>query len=121
MRIRPTALAVMAVGLLALVPAACGDDDESATTDAGPTTVVAAPGGPAIVIQGSTFRTVDAPAGTITVENKDGFDHTVTADDGSFSVVVPANGTATIEVTQPGAYEFHCNFHSNMTGTLVVV
>jgi plastocyanin len=113
--------AVLAVALLALVPAACGDDDASAPTDPGPTTVVAAPGQPAIVIQSSGFRTIEAPAGTITVENKDGFDHTVTADNGSFSVVVPANGTATFEVTQPGAYEIHCNFHSTMKATLVVV
>jgi plastocyanin len=107
--------------VLTIVPAACGDD-ESDSSGTGSTVATAdTSGDPAIVIENFTFQTTDAPAGTITVENKDGFDHTVTADDGSFSVVVPGNGKATLEVTKPGAHAIHCNFHSTMKGTLVVV
>jgi plastocyanin len=54
--------------------------------------------------------------------NMDGEAHTVTSDqDGSFAVPVPA-GT-TVMFTAPaaaGSYAFHCEYHSDMHGTLVV-
>jgi plastocyanin len=95
--------------------AACGDDSGSKS---GTTAPAAAPA--AIVISGSTFTVNAAKAGTITVRNDDSFDHTVTADDGSFDVVVPGGSTKTIEVAKAGSYPFHCHIHSSMKATLVV-
>ncbi|MGI8760537.1 MAG: cupredoxin domain-containing protein [Jatrophihabitantaceae bacterium] len=62
------------------------------------------------------------PGAKITVHNEDGVSHTVTADSGAkFDVTVPGSGTAMLTApSQPGSYKFHCNFHGNMHGTLVV-
>ena len=62
------------------------------------------------------------PGAMITVENKDGEKHTVTADSAdAFDVEVDGDGSTSFTApTAPGSYPFHCNFHSNMTGVLVV-
>lgn len=63
------------------------------------------------------------PGETVDVTNQDPVAHTVTSDQsGLFNVTVQANGgTATFKApTKPGSYPYHCNFHSNMHGTLVV-
>lgn len=57
------------------------------------------------------------------VENRDQVAHTVTADaSGSlFDVTVDPGSTASFTApTSPGSYKFHCRFHANMHGTLVV-
>lgn len=62
------------------------------------------------------------PGAKVTVMNMDGVKHTVTSDKGAaFDVSVDAgsSGTFTAPMT-PGTYAFHCAFHSNMHGTLVV-
>ena len=64
-----------------------------------------------------------APGATVMVTNTDAASHTVTSDDGSsFNVTVNGNGgTATFTApTQPGRYPYHCTFHAEMHGTLVV-
>ncbi len=63
-----------------------------------------------------------SPGAMITVENKDGEKHTVTADSaGAFDVEVDGDGSTSFKApTAPGSYPFHCIFHSNMTGVLVV-
>lgn len=64
-----------------------------------------------------------APGTQITVMNKDGVEHTVTADTtGGFDVTVPAGGTATFAApSAPGSYAFHCSIHPQMAhGTLIV-
>lgn len=61
------------------------------------------------------------PGETITVHNNDSVEHSVTADDGSFSVDIPANGTATFTApAQAGTFAFHCTYHPQMHGTLIV-
>ncbi|MEO8751010.1 MAG: cupredoxin domain-containing protein, partial [Allobranchiibius sp.] len=63
------------------------------------------------------------PGATITVTNSDAVDHTVTSDTkGLFDAVIPGSGgTHTITApTKPGRYPFHCTYHSNMHGVLVV-
>ena len=47
----------------------------------------------------------------ITVTNNDSFPHTVTAEDGSFNVEVPANGNVNLSVAKPGAFPYKCTFH----------
>jgi plastocyanin len=63
-----------------------------------------------------------APGATVSVMNMDGEAHTVTADTGSaFGVTVPPGKTVTLTApTAPGSYAFHCEYHANMHGTLVV-
>ena len=63
-----------------------------------------------------------APGATVSVMNMDGENHTVTADDGtSFDVKATAGTTMTfVAPTKPGSYPFHCIYHANMHGVLVV-
>jgi plastocyanin len=84
-----------------------------------------APAAPAVVtIKDFAYgvpATVAAGA-TVQVKNDDGQAHTVTADSGgSFDAMVGANGTASFTApTKPGRYPFHCTYHGNMHGVLVV-
>jgi plastocyanin len=62
-----------------------------------------------------------AAGSTVSVMNMDATSHTVTADDGSFDVTIKPGATATFTApAKAGSYPFHCTFHSNMHGTLVV-
>lgn len=62
------------------------------------------------------------PGAKITVTDADSTSHTVTSDTGNaFDVVVPGGGSATFTAPmKPGSYPFHCKYHSNMHGVLVV-
>lgn len=58
---------------------------------------------------------------SVTVMNMDNEAHTVTADDGSFDVVVKAGASTTFTApAKAGTYTYHCTYHSNMHGTLSV-
>ncbi|UQX86935.1 cupredoxin domain-containing protein [Jatrophihabitans telluris] len=52
----------------------------------------------------------------------DGENHTVTADSANaFDVKATAGSTVMFKApTAPGSYAFHCTYHSNMHGVLVV-
>ena len=54
------------------------------------------------------------------MRNDDSATHTVTALEGAFNVEVPGGETVTIDPLEPGSYDFVCNFHGGMSGTLVV-
>jgi plastocyanin len=62
------------------------------------------------------------PGSTVTVKNEDSQAHTVTSDQaGLFDAVVPGGGKVVFTVpTTAGSYAYHCTYHSNMHGTLVV-
>jgi plastocyanin len=127
-----------AIAALALVPlAGCGDDDDDsgggATTAPASSQGSAAPGttagggggggaGGTIDITEFAFpaETQIGAGQTLTVTNDTGAAHTVTADDGSFNEEVAPGESVEIVVSEPGSYDYHCNFHSSMTGTLVV-
>lgn len=47
----------------------------------------------------------------ITVTNNDSFPHTVTAEDGTFDVEVPAKGSVDLSVPKPGSFPYNCTFH----------
>ncbi len=84
-----------------------------------------APAGPVVVtIKDFAFAVpVSVPAGaTVQVKNEDGEAHTVTADSGgAFDTMVNGNGTASFTApAKPGRYPFHCTYHANMHGVLVV-
>ena len=81
------------------------------------------PRGAAITITNFVFTgPLTVPAGTsISVTNSDSADHTVTADDGTFDVKVPAGQT--VKFTAPmktGSFAYHCTIHPSMHGTLIV-
>ena len=48
---------------------------------------------------------------TITITNNDSFNHTVTAQDGSFNVDVPGNGSVTLTVPKAGTFPYSCTYH----------
>ena len=54
--------------------------------------------------------------------NMDGENHTVTADSGNaFDVKATAGSIVTFTAPKtPGRYPFHCAYHANMHGVLVV-
>jgi plastocyanin len=80
----------------------------------------------AAMIHIDNFRyTVPASVGPgekVSVMNMDGEAHTVTADSGGAFDDMATAGTITTFTapTKPGSYPFHCTFHANMHGVLVV-
>jgi plastocyanin len=62
------------------------------------------------------------PGATVSVMNMDGQAHTVTADSGgAFDDTAAGGSTTTFKAPmKPGSYPFHCTFHGNMHGVLVV-
>jgi plastocyanin len=68
------------------------------------------------------FGEITARAGgAIELVNRDGAEHTVTADDGAFDVSIDggASGSFTAPAA-PGTYTFFCALHPQMQGTLTV-
>jgi plastocyanin len=113
-------------GLTVALLAGCGSP-EGTTPAAGtpaPATVAAAPtDDPVVHISGFAYQvpTSVSPGATVSVMNMDGEAHTVTADEGAFDVQVAGGATGTFTApTTPGSYAFHCTYHANMHGVLVV-
>lgn len=111
-------------------PAASSQGSAAAGT---PTSTAPAGGAPSSAAVAAAVITVKdfayqvpatVPAGsTVMVMNLDRVAHTVTADtSGSlFDVNIDAGGSASFTApTTPGTYSFHCVYHGNMHGTLVV-
>ncbi len=75
-------------------------------------------------ISGMAFpTTTTVKMGTTVVwNNKDAMAHTVTSDDGSsFSSGNLASGASFSYLAKTaGSFPYHCNYHANMHGTLVV-
>ncbi len=105
-------LSFLASGFLALGLAACSSSSKSSVPAANAS----------ITIQNKSFTPSPVKAGsTVTVQNKDGFSHTVTGDNGEFDVTVNGGSTATFKApATAGSYKFHCNIHSSMHATLTV-
>lgn len=61
--------------------------------------------------------------GTVTWKNEDSIAHTVTSDTGteldSRSIAKGETYSKTFDAV--GTFDYHCNFHSNMTGAVVVI
>ena len=119
---RPVSRPLRAVGALVLVAglAACGDD-----TDAGDQ--ASAPAPPSVEIERSRYAPAElsvASGDEVEFTNLDGFDHTVTSaadspvefDSGSFG----QDETFTQRFEEPGTYDYFCEIHPTMRGTIVV-
>ena len=93
----------------------------SSTAESTANTTAPATGGATLTISGFAFSPLTVAAGeTITITNEDSANHTVTADDGTFSVKVSGGKTAELVIDAPGTYKIHCNIHPQMSGTIVV-
>jgi len=112
------------IAVLALTAAACGDDDAATTTTAAPAPTEA-PAGDAAVITIADFdfgEPLTVSVGqTVTIVNEDGAPHTWTSVDGVFDSGRLAGGDEfTFVFEEPGTYDFFCEIHPSMTGTITV-
>ena len=120
-------LAVLAA--LTLVLAACGDDDAAATT-AAPATTEATTTAPAaaeasVLIEGFAFDPPELTVSvgtTVTWTNQDSATHTASSTDGVFDSgnLSGGSGTYTHTFTEAGTFDYICNIHPSMEGTIVV-
>ena len=98
---------------LLLVTAACGGSGDGGAASAAAT----------ITISNFDFapETLEVKVGdTITVDNRDSAEHTVTATDRSFDTG-PFTGRATFTVTKAGRFEYACEVHPFMPRRLIRV
>jgi plastocyanin len=115
---------------LAIVLAACSDEDGGETggttggttgAQTGGTGETGGGGGNAIVIEGFAFNpstiTVSGPT-EISITNNDGVAHTFTLDDGSVDVEIGGGESTTVTVDVSASTGFVCRFHPQMTGTV---
>jgi plastocyanin len=124
MKLRILFVAMLGIGVLA----ACGDGYGSSSTPADSTVstdrqAVNDPGSAAaITVSNFSFQVPDSvTAGeSVTIANDDSVAHTFSAVDGSFSVDLPAGGSATLTAPAAGSYDVVCHIHSSMKATLVV-
>ena len=122
---------LLLVGSCAVTLVACGSSGPSSSSGAtsgsssaaGSSSSDAGSTASTITIKSFSFTTPDSvsPGATVTVDNQDGTEHTVTADDGkAFDDDAPAGTSSFTAPTEPGSYPFHCTLHPSMHGTLVV-
>ena len=110
-------LCTLAISMLIIGSCSKDDDKENNQPSSPPANEV--------WMQGNTFNpgsiTVSANT-TITWRNKDSNSHTVTSNTGGQfdSGTIAGGGTYTHQFTTAGTYPYHCNFHSGMTGQVVV-
>jgi plastocyanin len=95
----------------------------------GSTTTAASSGGPEVgpttqvEISDFTFAAAPvAPGSTVTVANRDGESHTLTAANGSFDTgqIPSGKAVAFLAPSAPGTYQIVCTIHPSMHSELVV-
>ncbi|MDA2938106.1 cupredoxin family copper-binding protein [Acidobacteria bacterium AH-259-A15] len=103
------ALIVFVTGAAMLLPMSQRSEDEAEVT---------------VVIEGYAYnpKELTVKVGTtVTWVNNDGTEHSATADDESFDTGLVSEGeTASVTFSEPGRYDYHCDPHSFMKGTVVV-
>lgn len=113
-------IAILIIGALALILVI------NACSKSGSTTPPAGGGSNSVTIDisGSKFpaTTTVKKGTTVTWQNLDGFAHTVTSNDGtSFNSGNLANKASfSYTANTVGSFDYHCNIHAGMVGTLVV-
>ena len=84
------------------------------TTSIGVASVQAEPAGATVTIKDFMYNPADVAGKVgqpITITNSDGFNHTVTAKDGTFDMDVPANGSVTLKISNAGSFPYSCTYH----------
>ncbi len=111
-------LSALLFGLLVLATACGGSDDQGGGATG------SSSAGKTITISNFEFapEVLEVKVGeTITVDNKDSAEHTVTAKDKSFDTGRFASGTKTFTVTKAGRFEYVCDVHPFMTNRFIQV
>jgi plastocyanin len=114
---------VAAAGTAVMLAAPSSRPDATPAPSVAPTPGAASGAAPVeLVVDGFQFAAVTAPAGSpVTVVNRDGEAHTVTASDGSFDTFVAGGASVSfVAPAAPGTYSFVCDIHPSMSGRLVV-
>lgn len=127
MKKAPGILVVMLVA--AVITAACGSEPETTTNAGGGDGAAGGPsaGGARVVASDFSFRPSELklPPGEkaeLTFVNEDSTTHSFTSEDLGVDVEAEGGSSASVSFTAPksGAAEFHCRFHSQMTGEISV-
>ena len=115
---------VFALGLLF---AACSDDsgDDGGGGDAASDSGSDSGGGceADVCLENTAFNPGDITVSvgdSVTWQNVDGTDHTVTADDGDFDEELADGDTYEETFDEAGEIAYHCEIHPSMTGTITV-
>jgi plastocyanin len=139
---RRVAMLISSFLLSAAVLTACGGTNQSSSSSSpastggqssiteipstsAPSSTTAQAAGSEIVISNFAY-TVPAsvsPGQQLTIINNDSANHTVTADENNLFDVRVSGGGGTESFTAPttpGTYAFHCKYHANMHGSLIV-
>lgn len=120
---------LLLVSLMVLAVGACTSDDATSSTTTRPACVDAEDASVTLVANDLAWNTdcLRAPAGalTIVVDNQDDGDnhniHLPDAPESPSTDLVQGPSTTELDVTLArGAYEFICDIHPNMVGTLTV-
>ncbi|MGH2817374.1 MAG: cupredoxin domain-containing protein [Actinomycetota bacterium] len=116
------------LALLALILAACGDPSTDSSENGGGEVAGGAAGD--IELEASNFAfqptelSVEPGASTtLGFTNGDDVEHSFTSDDLGLDEAVEGGASATITIDAPdkdGTHEFHCKFHPQMKGKIVV-
>ncbi|MCX2749483.1 cupredoxin domain-containing protein [Arthrobacter sp. MI7-26] len=129
----PKALMVIVAAALLIALSGCGSSGAGYQgASSGPPSAASSGAPPSGTSQSLTITIKDfgyqgpvsvSPGAKITVKNDDAQAHTVTSDDGKAFDAAVDGGGGTVQFTAPtapGSYPYHCAYHSNMHGTLVV-
>ena len=116
--------------LSAALLTACGGTQPSPPSAAPLTSAPSSPSasqaaGSEIVISNMSYTVPPSvsPGQQLTTVNNDSANHTVTADENNlFDIRVSGGGGSSsfTAPTTPGTYPFHCKYHANMHGVLIV-
>lgn len=126
---RRTILLLVTLSLTACSGSDTATEPETTTTTAATTTSAeaptTAPASPTLSISIAGFRFSGDDTGSVgdavQVTNSDNVGHTWTATDGAFhSGVVSSGETFTFTFDQPGTYDYFCQIHPEMTGTITI-
>jgi plastocyanin len=127
---RPFSGIVALLATLTLATACGSGSSGGGASPSSPATASASSGsgtpvaGSTVEIKGFMFtpKTLTVPVGTtVTWKFDDSTQHTVTADDNSFTSSALGSGqTYTHTFTTAGRVNYHCSIHTFMTGTIVV-
>jgi plastocyanin len=118
------------VAILLLLAAGCSSSSKapasSAPTGAAPTATVPATSSGALKIAKFAYDPTPltvTPGQQVTVANADSAEHTVTSDMAGLFAANEVKYGKSVTFTAPakaGSYTFHCAYHANMHGTLIV-
>lgn len=122
---RPVRSIAVIAATCTLVLGACGGDDDGDVEQPTeqPADEPAGAENATITISDFAFSGVTevAVGTTVVVTNQDGAQHTWSALDGAFDSGALGDGeTFEFTFTEAGTFDYQCNFHPSMTGTIVV-